>query len=311
VVTIRYVRFTLFKHPPKANFGCLLKDGIEACGTKIASQLARLHFGQDLLHAAESGQDISGQMNEWRQNLRRELLINHSRRLTSRHPKLSGNIPDDFPDLKVLRLFTHPATHSGDFAGPSCTDIQAVQLTELAAVTFEWGRSVTKLFNRYRDLLFPAMALRQLVQAAVEIDKGYSEAGCTCCPIIGEIVGERAVHSTCFLPEFRCLLLIPSKLISDICASLPGPALAESTIAEIERDCQKYRAWLPQAMVGVVRPDLVSTYKGSASSMCCLIVVFPCFVYFHFPQSIIYCCAPKEIRVMRLRYVSVLFNISS
>ena len=143
-----------------------------------------------------------------------------------------------------------------------------------------------KLFNCYRDLLFPAMALRQLVQAAVEIDKGYSEVGCTCCPIIGEIVGERAVHNTYFLPEFRYLLRIPSKLISDICASLPGSALAESTTAEIERDCQKYRAWLPRAMVEVVRPDFVSTCKGSASSTCRLIVVFPCFIYSHFPQSI-------------------------
>jgi hypothetical protein len=126
VVTIRYVGFTLLEHPPKANFGCLLKDGIEACGTKIASQLVRLHFGRDLLHAAESGQDTSGHMNEWRQNLRRELLINHSHRLTLRHPNLSANIPDDFPDLKVLRLYTHPATHSGDLAGPSCTDIRTM-----------------------------------------------------------------------------------------------------------------------------------------------------------------------------------------
>jgi hypothetical protein len=126
VVTIRYVGFTLLEHPPKANFGCLLKDGIEACGTKIASQLVQLHFRRDLLHAAKSGLDTSGHMNEWRQNLRHELLINDSHRLTSRHPKLSGNIPDDFPDLKVLRLYTHPATHSGDLAGPSCTGIRTM-----------------------------------------------------------------------------------------------------------------------------------------------------------------------------------------
>ncbi|KIM77227.1 hypothetical protein PILCRDRAFT_825578 [Piloderma croceum F 1598] len=31
------------------------------------------------------------------------------------------------------------------------------------------------------------MVLRQLVQVAVEIEKGYSEVGCTYCPTIGEI----------------------------------------------------------------------------------------------------------------------------
>jgi hypothetical protein len=36
----------------------------------------------------------------------------------------------------------------------------------------------------------------------------------------------------------------------------------------IEWDCHKYQAWVPREMVEAVRPDLVLTYKGSASSMC-------------------------------------------
>ena len=127
------------------------------------------------------------------------------------------------------------------------------------------------------------MALRQLVQAMVAIDHGNSEPGGTCCTILGEIVGERAISSTCFLPEFRVLLVIPSELIEDICASLPGPALNESTIAEIEQDCRDSRAWLPRAMVEVVRPDLASAYKGSASGRCHFIDILFYLLISHVP----------------------------
>jgi hypothetical protein len=213
-------------------------------------------------------------MNEWRQDLRSELLMNRSHYLTSRQAKLSGNITEDFPDQKVLRLYTHPAAHDTDLVGLSfsCADLQAGQLTALAAVTFQWGRSAKDLFKRYMVLFFPAMAVRQLVQGAVDIDGGVSDAtGEDCCPMLGAIVGERESHSTCFLHEFRVMLLIPYQLILDICMALPGPPLSKSTIVEIEGDCKKCCAWLPCDMVEVVRPDLVSTYKGTStrSSMCC------------------------------------------
>jgi hypothetical protein len=237
------------------------------------------------LHIAENGEDASHQRDEWRQDLRHELLTNRSRLLTSRYPKLSDNITDDFPDLGVLWLYTHPASHSNNLAGLSFThpDLGAAQLTKLAAVTFQWGRSAAGVFNRYRDHLFPAMALWQLVQAMVAIDHGNSEPGGTCCTILGEIVGERAISSTCFLPEFRVLLVIPSELIEDICASLPGPALNESTIAEIEQDCRDSRAWLPRVMVEVVRPDLASAYKGSASGRCRFIGILFYLLISHVP----------------------------
>ena len=120
------------------------------------------------MHIAESGQDASDRIGEWRQDLRHELLMNRSRLLTSRHPKLSDNITDDFPDLEVLHLYTPPAAHSGNLAGLSFAhpDLQAVQLTKLVAVTFQWGRSETSVFDQYKDLLFPAMASWQLIQAA-------------------------------------------------------------------------------------------------------------------------------------------------
>ena len=214
-------------------------------------------------------------MNEWCQDLHSELLMNCSHYLASHQVKLSGNITEDFPDQKVLCLYTHPAAHNTNLVrlSFSCADLQAGQLTALAAVTFQWGRSARDLFKHYMDLFFPAMAVRQLVQGAVNIDDGgVSDAtDKDCCPMLNTIVGEQESHSTCFLHKFRVMLLITYQLILDICMALPGPPLSKSTIVEIEGDCKRCCAWLPCDMVEVVRPDLVLTYRGTStrSSMCC------------------------------------------
>jgi hypothetical protein len=113
-------------------------------------------------------------MNEWCQDLHSELLVNCSHYLTSRQAKLPGNITEDFPDQKVLHLYTHPAAHNTDLVrlSFSCADLQAGQLTVLATVTFQWGRSAKDLFKCYIDLFFPAMSVRQLLQGAADIDDG-------------------------------------------------------------------------------------------------------------------------------------------
>jgi len=136
---------------------------------------------------------------------------------------------------------------------------QAVDLTRFATVNFQWGGDAKTVFSRYEEVIFPAMALHQLVQSAVDIDKGHAVAG-SCSPMIGKILLERTSAKTCFLPEVRVLLIIPSSLIREICASLSGPAPEESVIEEIEENCKKYRAWLPAEIVRTVRPDLFADH---------------------------------------------------
>jgi Holliday junction resolvase YEN1 len=241
------------------------QKGLEGFGAKIALQLARSGFGVDLLKTVAH----SGALDEWRQGVRLELLYNRSQHLSSCHPKLSGNIPDDFPDLDVLNLYINPASHENDLAASPpltfvCTQPQVTQLAVLASTTFQWGRSAEDLFERYRDHIFPTMAVRQLIESAVSIDGGSLTAGAECCPMLRSIIGERSSPSTCFLPEYRVLLAIPSRLIRDICGSLPGP-LSQPQIVAIEEVCKKYRAWLPRTMVELVRPDLVSSFERFGS----------------------------------------------
>lgn len=207
----------------------------------------------------------SGALDEWCQEVCLELLYNRSQHLSSRHPKLSRNIPDNFPDLDILNLYINPASHENDLATSPpltfvCTQPQVMQLAVLASTMFQWGRSAEDLFERYRDHIFPTMAVQQLIESAVSIDGGSLTAGAECCLMLHSIISERSSASTCFLPEYRVLLAIPSHLIRDICSSLPSPP-SQPQIVAIEEVCKKYRAWLPRTMVELVRPDLVSSYE--------------------------------------------------
>ena len=83
------------------------------------------------------------------------------------------------------------------------------------------SKTVQALVKRYGDAFFPAMAVRQLIQAAVDIDKGRALAD-SGCPMIGQIVGRRNSQDTCFLEEVRMLLRVSMALIQQICTSLPG-----------------------------------------------------------------------------------------
>lgn len=272
------------------------KDGLPGCGIKIAAQLARAGHGRRLIEGMQdviaTGNSTQSFLTEWRQDLRVELLTNGSGLLTSRHPKLAAIMPDTFPDLDVLKLYLHPTAHKNNLTNSppltfSCSEPQAIKLTAIASTTFQWGRAMKGIFKHYEEIFFPAMAIRQIIQGAADIDNGCAIAG-SCCPIVGEIVLERKAASTCFLPEVRVLLIIPPKLIEEICASLPGTALSESAIAQIKYDCKKYRAWLPRAMIEVVRPDLIAAYKSSqnkSSSKCYCSLILTSVGLIYFSQS--------------------------
>jgi Holliday junction resolvase YEN1 len=169
--------------------------------------------------------------------------------------------------MEVLSLYLHPMVHEYDFAARSplnftSGNLHPVDLARFATTTFQWGRTAQCIFNRYRDLIFPAMAIRQLIQAAVDIDEGRSVPG-SCCPLVGNIISERNISRTCFLREVRVLLIIPAILIRQICTIFVRPALDQTALARIDNECKKYRAWVPRAMVETVLPDRVAAYEAA------------------------------------------------
>lgn len=211
---------------------------------------------------------ICDSVSKWREDLRFELSNNMSGCLSSRHTKLAHAIPNTFPDLNLLDLYIRPAVHQDELATNTpltfSKNPQAIDLAAFATTAFQWGRTAQGIFKRYRDFFFPAMALRELIQASVAIDEGRAKP-ISCCPMLGKVVGQRCSSETCFLLEIRVLLIIPSQLIREVCSRLAGPQLHEDEIQNIIKDCKKSRAWLPVAMVKVARPDLLTTYKPSSS----------------------------------------------
>jgi holliday junction resolvase YEN1 len=264
--------------PGKQSLISLLQEGLKSFGVKISSQLARAGFGRRLIDGVRGRTADSCRLflEGWRQDLRIELIRNTSGRLSCCHPALASNIPGHFPDLDILALYLHPSVHRHNLAAqPPLTfssGLQPVALARLASSTFQWGREPTSVFKRYQDVLFPAMALREVIQGASDIASGRFTAGPNCCPMIGRVVGQRnKTIYTELLVEVRVLLNVPSALIDEICSVFKG--VNQAVIAQIKKDCKKCRAWLPRAMVEVARPDLfVGVGIGGKSKIWCYII---------------------------------------
>lgn len=200
-------------------------------------------------------------MQEWRKDLLSELRINLSGKLSSKHPSIANRIPDDFPDINIINLYLHPAAHVRNPSSNRPLTLLAEaplvsHLTRFAAAHFAWGESIESLIDRFSSLLFPAMALRQAIRAACLMDKGLEVEPEARCPMLRKIERERRSRDTCFLPEVRVRLNIPTALIKEICLALPNGPRSQADMTTVESRCRKCRAWLPRAIVQHVRPDL-------------------------------------------------------
>lgn len=245
-----------------------MKSGIEGCGLKTAVQLSRTELGHrlfDIVGKREANNSIDLALQEWRQDLKVELATNRSGVLSSKHPKLALNISDTFPDLEVVDLYVHPKVRSDnlnmDAQSSLCYgSLDVIGLAKFAEIRFDWGENATSVLSHYESHLFPVLAFRQLIEAANDISFDRISDG-SGCPMIGKIVGERQSRETCFLPEYRVMLIIPDKVVRAICAFQSQVTIKEKDVGEAIANCSKFRAWLPCAMLKAVRPDLVAVYN--------------------------------------------------
>jgi Holliday junction resolvase YEN1 len=93
--------------------GDYLPAGVPNCGPKLAAQIANAGFGADLVEIVyNKGADTDTELNKWRERLRHELKENESGYFRKRHRAVQ--IPDSFPDRKILSDYTHPIVSSTD-----------------------------------------------------------------------------------------------------------------------------------------------------------------------------------------------------
>ncbi|KAJ6483023.1 PIN domain-like protein [Mycena vulgaris] len=145
--------------------------GIPNCGAKIAHALAKHGLGGELRRILTS---YSGLLREqhlatWRNAVQAELRTNSSGFLASRHPKLADDIPDNFPDMRVVDLYINPLTSwSPHFVGhaPDVTlwiprEPVIHEISKFCVERLHW-RTPAILKKRFASVLWPGVAFRMI-----------------------------------------------------------------------------------------------------------------------------------------------------
>jgi holliday junction resolvase YEN1 len=130
--------------------GDYIPAGIPDCGPKAAIQAAKGGFGAELCKLGANDKDG---LAAWKARLRHELDTNESGYFKTKHPKLQ--IPEEFPDMTVLRYYTNPRVSSLDAVQDLKRnivwdgDIDVHGLRDYVARMFEWRyKSGARTFMR-------------------------------------------------------------------------------------------------------------------------------------------------------------------
>ncbi|KAI2777182.1 hypothetical protein F4815DRAFT_302778 [Daldinia loculata] len=193
--------------------GDYLPEGIPGAGIKVACEAARAGFGKALCRLKKSD---TSEISSWKEWLAYELQHNESGFFKTRHKALS--IPEDFPNIDVLRYYTHPVV------SPASTlerlrqqqwdqpvDVQG--LREFVRETFDWSYRIGAI--KFIRVLAPCLLVRKLITRSTRgdresdsievLEKQESE-------LVRSITSKRAHFSTDSTPELR-ISFVPTKIV--------------------------------------------------------------------------------------------------
>ncbi|KAI9673822.1 MAG: hypothetical protein M1829_003940 [Trizodia sp. TS-e1964] len=141
--------------------GDYIPAGIPGCGIKVACEAARAGYGKSLCSISKG--DKSG-LQAWREGLAQELRSNESGFFRVKHSALQ--IPETFPDPKVLCYYTNPAVSSRndidnlkkDIRWDNDIDVEG--LRTFTADAFDWNRKSGAI--KFIRNLAPALLVSRL-----------------------------------------------------------------------------------------------------------------------------------------------------
>jgi holliday junction resolvase YEN1 len=125
--------------------GDYLPSGIPKCGGKLAAQIAKAGFGNDLLEILDlDNAKIESNLSDWRDRLQYELDENESGYFQRKHKAV--RIPETFPDRTILSYYANPVVSTTEeivllqerLASAWDHEIDALQIRMFAADTFDW-----------------------------------------------------------------------------------------------------------------------------------------------------------------------------
>ncbi|KAL2042561.1 hypothetical protein N7G274_005055 [Stereocaulon virgatum] len=194
--------------------GDYIPAGVSGCGMRIACEAAKAGFGHELCQLLRD--DADG-FKAWRRRLEHELRTNESKLFRQRHKTI--NLPDDFPDMKVLSYYTNPVVSSPGKVSRLRGEIdwiQEVNVPELrvfVAEAFDWQYLAgAKKFVRG---LAPALLGYQLIQRSSSNthDDELKEAKQSAeGKLVKVICGRRTHWNTDGTPELR-VAYIPADIV--------------------------------------------------------------------------------------------------
>jgi Holliday junction resolvase YEN1 len=193
--------------------GDYLPEGIPGAGVKLACEAARAGFGKSVCRLKKS--DTSG-LAEWRENLIHELRTNENGFFRTKHKALT--VPEDFPNLEVLRYYTHPVvspTSTLDRLRNQIWDkpIDVVGLREFVRETFDWNYRGGAI--KFIRVLAPGLLVRKMMTLsaspnpqAYEVERIEKEEA----KLVKSITNRREHFSTDATPELR-ISFTPTEIV--------------------------------------------------------------------------------------------------
>lgn len=211
--------------------GDYLPSGVPKCGSKLAAQIAKAKFGDDLLKEITSPlPNLDSRLNEWRDRLQYELEENESGWFTTKHKAV--RIPETFPDRTILTYYAEPEVSSEDEMAALRRrlrhawdrEIDPLAIRSFAAEHFEWNyrsgaRKVIKL------LAEPLISYRLRLQRPVSgLQHGTLAPNCDS-PWLQKVYKSRANFGTDGMTELQMDMLPIDVVGLDLFAEEPNPPL--------------------------------------------------------------------------------------
>lgn len=253
--------------------GDYLPAGVPKCGPKLAGEIVQAGFGNELLQAVEgNASEVAVKLGKWRERLQSELHENVQGYFKCKHKAVQ--IPDNFPDLKVLRDYTHPVVSSSEklnelqlsFKWDQAIDIEG--LRDFVGKDFGWRRGSARRLTKVLAAPLVCNRLRLCLPLLANLDSLPLRE-----PILGaQFCGQRFHYSTDGLSELR-LEFIPTDIVGLDLNYEPTAAEAqdesETEDPEIPGARQqssydptkKDRVWVFETIAEIGMPEAVNTWN--------------------------------------------------
>ena len=242
--------------------GDYIPEGIPGCGVKVACEAAKAGFGHSLCRIKMADKKA---LAEWKENLLHELRTNASDYFRTRHKALA--IPESFPNMEVLRYYTHPVISQQTTLDklkdtfPSKTPVDIVGLREFARDTFDWSYKIGAI--KLIRVLAPSLLVRALVDRSERGPAGSDDLDTLQkdeATLVKAISSRRSHFSTDATPELR-ISYIPASLVQldldaepqEVVAAHGRDGLALNSDDEFEEDA---------AEEGLEAPSKAANKKG-------------------------------------------------